>query len=720
MNKIMSQKRAFCKAAVLLVGVLMALFTMAAPVSAEDSTGRPASLTYGGHVYEFFPPGTSETFEEAREYCESIGGHLATITSKGEDEAVYQFLRSTGYEDALFGLYDDGTNAHWEWVTGEPVSYTNWAEDEPNNEDEMYGMYLSDHQDGKWNDGAWWWEDWGFLCEWDSESSYNDAFTLDNYSVIPRFWIGEYDGWQDPYGKVRRNIKMAITSIDSFGKIEGVVIVSPSDQSPSAYGIHGMYFFKGNINLRNAVISLMGDEWIAEPEAGGISWEFTLLAGKVDPDAGKINGSSDDGIWVMDRISNDEFHRTPLGYIELDDGQEYEYTGSGIKPSIKVFGMDGKTLREGVDYTVAYKNNVNPGKATVKVTGTGDYYSSLTGGFLIVEDLDDPHSSFIYKMFSTESLYRRHLSKKLGRIYTGIRNGIVSDAEFPIPGLAITYTVSGKATNTFVPQGICQAGNYILITAYDEKGEEKAKYNDNSVIYVVDQDGTRLLTTITLPHKYHVGGIAFDGSKVWLTGNTSDKYLKENKGTPFVQYFSYDVLQNMAVKNLSELSPDQMSNRIYIDNKPSFLECTDGKLWVGTYIDNVGTNKGYVYGYPILNKEGQGRLNTDVYDVITGIPSSAQGMDIVGNDLYVSSSYAGTNKSIKSSFIRKYDISAALNGNVCLNLSGKGKAVEVPKMNEEILVKDSKIFIVFESASEEWKNAAVNTDRVLPLNISLW
>ncbi len=49
------------------------------------------------------------------------------------------------------------------------------------------------------------------------------------------------------------------------------------------------------------------------------------------------------------------------------------YTGSAIKQNLKITANKTKTLTEGTDYTVAYKNNVNVGKATVTVTYKGDY-----------------------------------------------------------------------------------------------------------------------------------------------------------------------------------------------------------------------------------------------------------------------------------------------------------------------------------------------------------
>ncbi len=58
---------------------------------------------------------------------------------------------------------------------------------------------------------------------------------------------------------------------------------------------------------------------------------------------------------------------------------EAEYTGSEIKPKVTAVydlhsdGVDTITLKEGTDYTLSYRDNVEPGTATVIVTGKGNY-----------------------------------------------------------------------------------------------------------------------------------------------------------------------------------------------------------------------------------------------------------------------------------------------------------------------------------------------------------
>ena len=58
------------------------------------------------------------------------------------------------------------------------------------------------------------------------------------------------------------------------------------------------------------------------------------------------------------------------------------YTGKALtpKPTVKV---GATTLREGTDYTLSYASNVNVGKATVTITGKGNYTGTRTATFKI-------------------------------------------------------------------------------------------------------------------------------------------------------------------------------------------------------------------------------------------------------------------------------------------------------------------------------------------------
>ena len=324
-------------------------------------------------------------------------------------------------------------------------------------------------------------------------------------------------------------------------------------------------------------------------------------------------------------------------------------------------------------------------------------------------------SSSDYKIYKNPEMYKRDFRVIMKDAYRKLKNGMDDELTCPIPGLIKTcYVESGstKASEGYVPQGLCSTGDYWLSTAYD--GDRKG----NSVIYVINKSTKKVISTLTLPNKYHVGGIAFDGKRIWLTGATSDKY----EGDPFVQYIDYALFKTMIKDEVHEVTKDEISKRVYMNNKPSFLEYDDGKLWVGTYIGSEDSKKAYINGYTIVDDEKGVRLNTLMYTVITGIDSSAQGCDIDGDYLYVSSSYLGYAARVKSSYITKYNISPVKDGSAS-NLEVTDRVVsrvEVPKMNEEILVEDGMIMINFESGANEWWYAAVNTDRILAVKQKIW
>lgn len=61
----------------------------------------------------------------------------------------------------------------------------------------------------------------------------------------------------------------------------------------------------------------------------------------------------------------------------------WDYTGSQIRPTVRV--SDGANqLVEGTDYTVAYSDNVNAGKAKITITGIGNYGGTITKFFTIL------------------------------------------------------------------------------------------------------------------------------------------------------------------------------------------------------------------------------------------------------------------------------------------------------------------------------------------------
>ena len=86
---------------------------------------------------------------------------------------------------------------------------------------------------------------------------------------------------------------------------------------------------------------------------------------------------------------NVEYHKHGEQGYRIDNLYSgYNWTGKKVRPDLEVYCDDcNKKLKEGTDYKLEYKNNVNVGTATVKVIGMGAYEGvDQTANFEIEED----------------------------------------------------------------------------------------------------------------------------------------------------------------------------------------------------------------------------------------------------------------------------------------------------------------------------------------------
>ncbi len=139
-----------------------------------------------------------------------------------------------------------------------------------------------------------------------------------------------------------------------------------------------------------------------------------------------------------------------------------------------------------------------------------------------------------------------------------------------------TTNVAGFSCTTMVPQGLCLACSYFLITAYDYKNEL------NSVVYVVSRSSKSYITTIVLPSKKQkVGGIAYDGTNVWIS-----------KGKA-VASFPYSVVTNAVNAGTSYTELAAYKSVSTLDSTASFMGYYNNVLWIGTFRQATSTMKGY-------------------------------------------------------------------------------------------------------------------------------
>ena len=122
---------------------------------------------YNGHEYWFFEDAVD--WQTAKKICEAKGGHLTVIDNADENNFVLSGIKKTSKENAWIGVTDIAQENVWKDVKGNPVQYSNWAENQPDN---WLGIedYVHLRKDGTWNDCRGFvpmHDSYGFVCEFD-------------------------------------------------------------------------------------------------------------------------------------------------------------------------------------------------------------------------------------------------------------------------------------------------------------------------------------------------------------------------------------------------------------------------------------------------------------------------------------------------------------------------------------------------------------------------
>jgi hypothetical protein len=109
---------------------------------------------YNGHYY-ILTSGPME-WTQAETEAEALGGYLVTINDQEENDFLQRVYfsgpeRETGYWTGMNDMASEGT---WVWVSGEPVTYTNWLFGTPDNYwwNEDFGEINGYASNGVWND----------------------------------------------------------------------------------------------------------------------------------------------------------------------------------------------------------------------------------------------------------------------------------------------------------------------------------------------------------------------------------------------------------------------------------------------------------------------------------------------------------------------------------------------------------------------------------------
>ena len=157
--------------------------------------------TFNDHTYAVFDLGM--TWHEAKAYCESLGGHLVTITSQAEQDFIESLISSGAKNFYWLGGTDEEIEGIWEWITYEEWNYSNWEDGRPDNlsghdgsKQDYLGVWAQNSFGdtfGKWDDISaiadgnsryWGLNLSGFICEWSFANLDGPRVILDKKELI--------------------------------------------------------------------------------------------------------------------------------------------------------------------------------------------------------------------------------------------------------------------------------------------------------------------------------------------------------------------------------------------------------------------------------------------------------------------------------------------------------------------------------------------------------
>ena len=189
----------------------------------------------------------------------------------------------------------------------------------------------------------------------------------------------------------------------------------------------------------------------------------------------------------------------------------YAYDGKAKKPGVTV-KLNGKTLKNGTDYTVSYSNNTKVGTATVKITGKGNYAGSVSKTYSIKNNFKKATVSGI----SNKSYTGKNITQSITVKYNGktLKKGTdytVSYSSNKSIGTA-TVKIAGKGSYT---------GTITKTFKINPAKQEIQKLTAKSKAFFVDWAQKGSATGYEI--QYATNSKFTSAKKVTITNNKTDK-----------------------------------------------------------------------------------------------------------------------------------------------------------------------------------------------------
>ena len=189
----------------------------------------------------------------------------------------------------------------------------------------------------------------------------------------------------------------------------------------------------------------------------------------------------------------------------------YAYDGKAKKPGVTV-KLNGKTLKNGTDYTVSYSNNTKVGTAKVTITGKGNYTGSISKTYSIKNNFKKATVSGI----SNKSYTGKNITQSITVKYNGktLKNGT---------GYTVSYSSNkniGTATVKITGKG-SYTGTITKTFKINPAKQEIQKLTAKSKAFFVDWAQKESATGYEI--QYATNSKFSGAKKVTVTNNKTDK-----------------------------------------------------------------------------------------------------------------------------------------------------------------------------------------------------